>query len=151
MAPEDALIIPGLDRFRLATEEDFDPDAVSWLRGFGREASSKIPGVYSGSEKSSAYIFVGGDNARHVVILAHGLLCYEAEYPAIAVAALVSKQLIQKINWADPSPPESDGDGLLIVRAADAPASGVVLFLRGIRIVSANPADYRQIPLSQLP
>jgi hypothetical protein len=83
--------------------------------------------------------------------MAYGQVSYNAEYPVIAAAALIPKELIQKINWADPSPPESDGDGLLIVRAADGPASGVVLFLRGTQIVSGNPTDYRQIPLRQAP
>jgi hypothetical protein len=148
VAPEDALVIPGIERFRLARVEDFDPEAVSWLQGFGRQVSGKIPGAYSGSGESIAYVLIGKENVRRVVILVNGQKRYDAEYPVIAVAARIPKELIQKISWADPSPPVSDGDGLLIVRAADAPASSVVLFLRGTRVVSANPADYRQIPLS---
>jgi hypothetical protein len=144
-------MIPGLERSRLATVEDFDSDAVSWLRGFDQQASGKISGAYSGFSESTAYILVGRENERRVVILADGQRRYDAEYPVIALAARVPKGLIQEITWADPSPPEADGDGLLIVRAADAPASGVVLFLRRTRVVSGNPADYRQIPLRQLP
>ena len=151
VAPDDALLIPRIERFRLATGEDFDPDAVSWLRGSGQQVSGKIPGVYSGHDNSSAYILISKENARRVVILADRQTRYDAEYPVIAIASRVPKETIQKISWADPSPPESDGDGLLIVRAADAPTSGVVLFLRGSRVVSASPVDYRQIPLSQLP
>ena len=151
MEPEDVRVIPGIERLRLATEEDFDQDAISWLRGLGQQVSGKITGAYSGAEKSSAYILVDHYNARRVVIMAYGQVSYNAEYPVIAAAALIPKELIQKISWADPSPPESDGDGLLIVRAADGPASGVVLFLRGTQIVSGNPIDYRQIPLGQAP
>jgi len=149
VAPQDASIIPRIDRYRPATPVDFDSDAVAWLRGSGQQASGKIPGFYSNSKKSNAYILVGKANERRVVILAGGELRYNAEYPVIAIAACVPMELVHKINWADPSAPESDGDGLLIVRAADAPASGVMLFLRGSRVVSASPVDYREIPFGQ--
>jgi len=147
---EDAGKIPGLERLRLATEQDFDADAVSWLRSSDQLVSGRIPGLYFGAFESNAYILVGKANERRVVILATGELHYNAEYPVIAIAARVPKELIQKISWADPSPPDSDRDGLLIVRAADSPASAVVVFLRGNQVVSANPTDYRQIPFSQL-
>jgi hypothetical protein len=151
VVPDDARMIPGIERSRIAFAEDFNPEAVSWLRGLGRQVGGRIPGVYFGSFESNAYILVGKANERRVVILAGGELRYNAEYPVIAIAARVPKALIQKITWADPSPPESDGDGLLIVRAADAPSSGVVLFLRGTQVVSANPFDYRQVYLGQRP
>ncbi len=145
ISPEDARIIPGIEQSRLALAEDFNPDAVSWLRSLDRQVGGIIKGVYFGSFESNAYVLVGKANERRVVIVAGGEVRYNAEYPAIAIAARVPKELIQKINWADPTPPESDGDGLLIVRAADAPASGVVLFLRGKHVISANPSDYRQV------
>jgi len=147
--PEDASRIPRIDRTRLAIVEDFEPDAVSWLRDSGQQVSGKISGFYSGSKKSNAYILVGEANERRVVILAGGQLQYNAEYPRIAIAACVPMELVRKIKWADAVPPESDGDGLLLVRAADAPASGVVLFLRGSQVVSASPVDYREIRFGQ--
>src|ERR1017187_648128 len=147
---EDAGKILGLERLRLATEQDFDADAVSWLRSSGQLVGGRIPGLYFGAFESNAYILVGKANERRVVILAAGELRYNAEYPVIAIAARVPKELIQKISWADPSPPDSDRDGLLIVRAADSPASAVVLFLRGNQVASANPTDYRHFPFSQL-
>jgi len=149
VAPEDASRIPRIERTRLATVEDFDADAVSWLRDSGQQVSGKISGFYSGSKTSNAYILVGKANERRVVIFADGELRYNAEYPVIAIAACVPMELVHKINWAEASPPESDGDGLLIVRAADAPASGVMLFLRGSQVVSANPVDYREIQFGQ--
>ena len=147
--PEDARRIPRIERTRLADAADFDPDAVSWLRGSGQQASGRIPGFYSGSKKSNAYILVGEANERRVVILAGGQLQYNAEYPRIAIAACVPMELVRKIKWADAVPPESDGDGLLLVRAADAPASGVVLFLRGSQVVSGSPVDYGEIRFGQ--
>lgn len=149
VAPEDARRIPRIEHTHLATVEDFDPDGVSWLRGSGQQVSGKIPGFYSGSKKSNAYILVGEANERRVVVLAGGQLQYNAEYPRIAIAGCVPMELVRKIKWADPSVPESDGDGLLLVRAADAPASGVVLFLRSSQVVSASPVDYRDVPFGQ--
>jgi hypothetical protein len=147
--PEDASRIPRIDRTRLATVDDFNVDGISWLRNSGQQVSGKIPGFYSGSKKSNAYILVGKADERRVVILAGGQLQYNAEYPRIAIAACVPMELVRKIKWADPSVPESDGDGLLIVRSADATASGVVLFLRNSQVVAASPADYRDIELGQ--
>ncbi len=149
VAPEDARRIPRIERTRLATAVDFDPDAISWLRSLDQQPTGKISGFYSGSKKSSAYILVGKDNERRVVILAGGQLQYNAEYPRVAIAACVPMELARKIKWADAVPPESDGDGLLLVRAADAPASGVVLFLRGSQVLSASPVDYREVRFGQ--
>ncbi len=149
VVPEDARRIPRIERTRLATASDFDPDAISWLRGSDLQASGKIPGFYSNTKKSNAYILVGKAHERRVVIFADGGLRYNAEYPVIALAACVPMELVHKISWAEATPPESDGDGLLIVRAADAPASGVMLFLRGSQVVSASPVDYREIKFGQ--
>jgi hypothetical protein len=149
VSTEDAHLIPNLETFRLAAAEDFDPGAVSWLRGSGQQAGGKIPGAYFGLGESNAYVLVEKTNERRVVILAGGELRYNAEYPVVAIAARVPKELIAKINWADSSPPVSDRDGLLIVRAADSPASAVVLFLSGNEVLAVTPADYRQIPFAQ--
>lgn len=84
-----------------------------------------------------------------MVILAGGQLPYNAEYPRIAIAACVPLELVRKINSVDAVPPESDGDGLLLVRAADTPASGVVLFLRVSQVVYGSPVDYREARIGQ--
>jgi hypothetical protein len=149
VAADDAAKIPNLENLRLAKEQDFDADAVSWIRNAGQHVDGKIPGRYSGSFESNAYIFVSKTNERRVIIFAGGELRYNAEYPVVAIAVRFPKELIQKTNWADSSPPESSGDGLLIVRAADSPASAVVLFVRADQIVTASPTDYRQIPFPQ--
>jgi hypothetical protein len=150
VATDDVSLIPGSDTARLAVASDFDSDAVSWLRGSGQLVSGRIPGNYSGASESAAYILIGKQNQRRAVILATGESRYDAEYPAIALAARIPKELIQKIQWADASPPDASGDGLLIVRNAGDPASAIVIFLWGAGIASGHPADYRQIPFSEL-
>jgi hypothetical protein len=149
VAAEDAAKIPNFENLRLANDQDFDPGAVSWIRDAGQVVGGKIPGLYFGSIESNAYIFVAKTNERRVIIFAGGELRYNAEYPVIAIAARFPKELIEKTSWSDSSPPESSGDGLLIVRAADSPASAVVLFVRPDQVVTASPTDYRQIPYSQ--
>jgi PilZ domain len=159
VAPEDAVVIPGIRHLRLATQVDFDPDAVAWLRSSGQSASGKIPGFYSGSRKSNAYILIGQGKERRVVILGDGGLRFNVEYPVLAVAARVPKESVKNINWADPSSPQIQGDGLLIVRATDDPASGVIVFLEGdgnvlrgdIAVSLGHPVDYRQVPLGRVP
>ncbi len=77
VAPEDASRIPRIERTRLAITADFDPDAISWLRGSDQQANGKIPGFYSGAKKSNAYILVGKANERRVVIFAGEELRYK--------------------------------------------------------------------------
>lgn len=151
VAPEDSRPIPGAENYRVATKEDFDPDAILWLRNSGQQASGEIPGSYSAFGESHAYLLIGKDNTRHVVILAAGQLRCDAQYRAVAIVARVPKKSIQKIRWADPPPGKPEGDGVLVVRAANNPGSGVVLFLEGDQVVSGTPVDYRLTPVSQTP
>ena len=145
--PEVARLIPGIETYRLATPADFDPDAVAWLTNAGRQASGEIQGAFSAFGQSRAYVLVGKDGARRIVILANGQLRCDAQYRRVAVVARVPKQAIQKIIWAKPPPAGPDGDGLVVVRTADDPGSAVVLFLRGHEVVSGTPTGFWQIPL----
>ena len=148
IAPDVARLIPGIETYRLATPADFDPDAVAWLTNSGRQASGEIQGAFSAFGQSRAYVLVGKDGARRIVILANGQLRCDAQYRRVAVVARVPKQAIQKIIWAKPPPAGPEGDGLVVVRTANDPGSSVVLFLRGHEVVSGTPTGFWQIPLS---
>jgi hypothetical protein len=144
--------IPDIGGFRPARTGDFDPEGVSWLQRWRLPASGQISGDYTASGKSWAYILLGKDQTWRVLILADRQLRCDVRYQAIAIAARVPKEFTQSIQWDEPVPPESDGDGLLIVRSAKDPGSGVVLFLQGTDVVSGSrPADYRQIHLGHVP
>jgi hypothetical protein len=147
LPPEVAHAIASPAGFSLATAQDFVPEAVSWLQNRGQEASGQISGNYTGSGESNAFLLRGKDKSWRVLILADGQVRCDVRYQGIAIAARVPKEFIQSIQWVEPAPPESDGDGLLIVRSAEDSASGVVLFLRGTDVVGIRPADYRQVPL----
>ena len=146
LASKEANMISDSDNFRLATMADFDPDAISWLHSSGRLASGEIPGAYSGTDKSDAYVLIGKNEMRRVLIMANGQVRCDAQYRTIALAVRVPRILIEKIDWSLP-PGESDGDGLLIVPTTDHLGSSVVLFLNGQQVVSGTPIDYHQVLL----
>jgi len=146
---EMARIMPRGAGVRLATKEDFDPEAVSWLQNGGQEVSSQIPGDFTGSGESRGYLWVGNNKLWHVVLLANNQTRCDVSLPSVAIAAWVSKESINRIQWDGPAPAEPSGDGLLIVRSAKDPASSVLLSLRGTEVVGSHPADYRQVPLGE--
>lgn len=145
---EMAQVMPRVPGFRLAIKADFDPEAVAWLQNEGQQASGKILGDYTGSGEYPAYLWVGKDKSWQVVIPAPAQKRCDVSLPSVAIAARVSKESINRIQWDGPAP-EPSGDGLLIVRSAKDPASGVIFSLRGNDIVGSRPADYRQVPLGE--
>ena len=141
-------IMPRVAGVRLATKEDFDPEAVSWLRSNGQDVSSQIAGDFTGSGESRGYLWVGNNKLWHVVLLTNDQKRCDVSLPSVAIAAWVSKEAIRRIQW-DGAAPEPSGDALLIVRSVKDPASGVIFSLRGNDIVGSRPADYRQVPLGE--
>ncbi len=148
IAPELASLIPDLENYRLATTSDFNAQASAWLANSGKQLGREFQCAFSPSELSQVYLLIGKGGAWRIVILSSGKLRYDAKYSAITIVTLLSKQAVQKIRWSDPLPAVPEGDGLLIVRAANDIGSAVVLFSRGGQIVSRSPSDYRQIPIS---
>jgi diguanylate cyclase (GGDEF)-like protein len=141
-------VMPHSPGFRLATKEDFDPEAVSWLQDGRQEASGGIRGNLAGSAGSwAAYLWVAEDKSWQVVVVNGTRTRCDLSFQSVAIAAHVSNEVIKGIQWHGLGPSEPSGDGLLIVRSAKDPASGVVLFLQGTDIVRSYPVDYRQIPL----
>jgi hypothetical protein len=148
--PEDARLISALGDYRLATAKDFDAGATMWLQLFGQQPAGIISGAYSGTVQSNAYILVGKDKVRRVVIVADGQVRCDAAYRSIALAARVPKDVLQRITWVDTSDVETEGDGLLIVAAPDNPASGVVLLLGADQVVPRVPVDFHLVFSAQI-
>jgi hypothetical protein len=151
VAPEDASLISDSDNYRLAATGDFAPDLITWLSMPGQQANGDIPGAYSAAGSSHAYVLIGKDATWRVLIVANGQLRCDARYRTLAIVAHVPKNLIQTIDWSDRPTAESEGDGLLIVRAANNPASGVVLFLQGDQVITGTPFNYYQVLKGQTP
>ena len=145
--PVDATRIAGVDGWRAATPEDFDPDAAAWLRGAGAAVSGRIVGDFSGtgSDQDVGYVLVRSDGMRRIVLLAGDTDLYDVRYPEIAIAARVPKSSLNGIHWIGPAPVNLSGDGLLIVRSANDPHSGLVLFIANGRIATAVPDNYQDL------
>ncbi|HSB74372.1 MAG TPA: hypothetical protein VLC12_01910, partial [Terriglobales bacterium] len=143
--PVDATRILGMDGWRAAAADDFDADAAAWLRSTGAAVTGRIVGDFSGrgGDQDVAYVLVRSDGVRRIVLLANGEDRYDVRYPGIAIAARIPKSSLQGIQWSGPAPLNGDGDGLLIVRNAGDPQSGLVLLVAGSRIVTAVPANYQ--------
>lgn len=149
MLPVDAVKIPGAAGWRVATAEDFDPNAAAWLRGQGIAPGGRVGGDFSGKGdlRDVAYVLIAGDGSRRLVLLAGGVDRYDVKYPFIGLIARVPRGAVNAIQWVGKAPAQPDGDGLLIVRKPDDPASGLVLFLSGTRMLSGVPVNYQSISL----
>jgi hypothetical protein len=135
----------------VATADDLDPVAVSWMRGNGQQPEGRFTADLSGkgTGRDVVYLLVAPDGMRRVVLLADNENRYDTKFPYIGLAARVPKGIVNSITWVGGKPPENvDGDGVLLVRKRDDPASGVVLFLSGRGIVSASPVNYQEISLA---
>ena len=145
--PVDATRIAGVDGWRAATPDDFDPDAAAWLRGTGATVTGHIVGDFSGrgSDQDVGYVLVRSDGMRRIVLLASDADLYDVRYPEIAIAARVPKSTLNGIQWIGPAPLNVSGDGLLIVRSANDPHSGLLLFIANGRIATAVPNNYQDL------
>jgi hypothetical protein len=140
----------GRSRWRVATDDDFEPAARSWLRGNRETVSGRVEADLSGngSVRDAGYVLVNqADNTRRVVLLAGGVNVYDGTFPEVAIAARVRKGMLNSITWSGGAPETPDGDGLLIVRERNNPASGLVLFVKDRRILSAVPENWQNLRL----
>lgn len=148
ITPADAAMIPDITHWRLATEDDFDPITANWLRGNGIRPQGRISGDFSGTGhgRDFAFLLVGPDNSRRIVLVVDGVAHYDAQFSSLGGIARLPKDSLGSIQWVrNNPPPKVDGDGLLLIRNGADPASAVALFLDGGRIVFASPAKYDSI------
>ena len=80
------------------------------------------------------------------MMLANNQVLFDSAYKSVAIAARVSKSNLNGIEWqngATPAPP--DGDGLLVVRDANDPKSGIILYASGGKLATAMPTNYQSV------
>ena len=151
--PIDADRITGLSKWKLAGEADFDADAAGWLNSLGMKPSGRVEASFIDAPArnsvihDAAYLLRNDQNQRRVVMLANGVVRFDANFPYVLLLARVPKSSISRIEWAGRAPQEPDGDAILIVRKPQDRASGLVVFLSGGQIVAGVPADYQTVPL----
>jgi len=148
MIAEEAALV-GVRDERLATESDFNGDAVAWLHTQDQSIAGKVSGNFSGADgvDDIAYILKANSGAYRVVMVAHGKPVYDERFPVVGIATRVPKSRVSTIDWVGRPPETPDGDGLLILRKPDDRASGLVIFLQGSRVVTAVPSNYQAIHL----
>jgi hypothetical protein len=143
----DALHIPGILRWRLAEDSDYDPGAVRWLRNRGQTATTKIGLDLGGNGSHSVAYFLKRQGSFRVVMLDGGEVKYDASYPFVAVVTRVPAQALSQIDWTSAPTAQPDGEGLLLIMNQDDVASSLLLFSHAGRVLSAAPANYQSIPL----
>jgi hypothetical protein len=147
--PVDAPLITRATDYRAATTDDLDPIAMGWLRQSGDVQAGRIAGDYSGnnSPRDVAYMLVKNDGSRRVVLLANGENAFDSLYKSFGFIARVPKARIAPAPWTAKPDDIPDGDGLLIVRDTQNPASGQIVFLSSGKLVSGNLKDFQQVSL----
>jgi hypothetical protein len=156
ISPEDQLLIPGVDAWRLATPDDFDPETVTWMREQGKNATGRLVGSFSGAGQPSGtgYVLVpaqaGQKKSWRVVMLTQGHSVLDGAYAGVLAAVLVPKANIENANWqpsdkAVASPP--DGDGIMVIRREGDATTATICYMSNGRLQSRMPADYLGVAL----
>jgi hypothetical protein len=148
--PADALLVRDAQRWRVAGANDLDATAAAWLSGHGQQAAGRIEADFSGmgSPTDVAYLLIGPDGRRRIVIVAQHTTRLDGEMVDVGLIARVRKNAIPDIQWKGGKAPEDIlGDGLLVVQGKGDTQSSVVFFLKSSGTVSGAPADYQQISL----
>ncbi|HEU5451013.1 MAG TPA: hypothetical protein VFU76_03455 [Terriglobales bacterium] len=148
--PVDAAAIPEISSYRLATEADFDTNALGWLQGNRLDAQGRMPADFSGTGhgRDVAYFLIGPKGERRIVLLNEGVSRYDAILPSVAAVSVIPKDQLSRIEWfRGQGPANASGDGLLVIRNANDPASALVLLLNDNQVISFAPANYENIVL----
>ena len=152
VSPTDFPHMRALAGWRLATADDFDPDAVGWASAQTVDVSGHITAQFDTAEDrpDSAYIFIETHGPqvgmRRVVMLERNEEKLDITYPSLAIAGRVAHDNFPTIQWQGKPPVlPPDGDGLLVVLKADDPASGIIFYTRSRQIVTLAPANYQNV------
>lgn len=145
--PSDAANILYLKGWRLAQDSDFDANEMGWLRTQGANPGATLHGDFSGSNNGhdTAYILVGDDGMKRVVVVSEGRLVYDRRYRQVFAAARVPAADINAIQWRDPLPSKPDGDGLLIVTKPGDPTANLILAFKDGSLMLGAPANYQKL------
>lgn len=149
VAPNDAVGIRNLNGWRVAAPEDFQPDALNWLRSFGAEGNGIIRGDFSGIGQAGdvAYVLVNDKHQFRLVLIANHTTRYDTQFASLAVVGRIPKDSAATIQWNGQPPEVMNGDGLLIVNNAQDRSSGVAVFIGSERIAAGAPVDYQTVSL----
>ncbi len=147
----DLLNIGSAGNWRIARTEDFDTNFLSWLDHARQEPASRIEldSQGTGAADEVAYLLVGVDGSRRLVLLAHNRVVYDSRFLKLSGIAKVPAESLLSVKWLDSGKPSAppQGDGLLVATDSGKPTDTRIFYLDGDRVASAIPADYHDIRL----
>ena len=148
--PADAVRMRQLEGWHVARTDDFSNTTLGFLREHNLPVSGHIQGDFGGrgSAADSAYLLIDEGGRRRVIVLAKGMVAYDAIFPRVDFLARVPNSNLAKIQWSSRDPQfTADGDALLVVQNTNDPTASMVLLRHGIQTYSAHPADFNKIDL----
>ena len=149
LPPGDAKLIPDLADFRPAQPQDWDPGALAWMVAQHQTVESRLEGNFCGSDnrKDVAYLLVGPENTRRLVVLCQNENVYDTRYSYLGMIARIPQETQAAIRWSVKPSEKTETDGLLITISPDDPASGRILFVPDRRLVTGVPGNYQSLNL----
>lgn len=149
VAAADLALIPDVNHWALVADKDLDPAGLDWIRRQGQASAARITGDFAGSGSAAdvAYVMKRRGGMLRVVLLSGGKNKYDTNFSPVALVARVPKGALESIQWADKVSGAPDGDGLLIVRKADDPATAVIVMLMKGKVITGRPPNYRDLRL----
>lgn len=160
IAAADAPHIPAISGWEVAKPSDFDPAGITWLQNQGRSPEARLEGNFCPGQDGVAYLLVSRNQqppgalpsagiaaatGNRLVVICAGESVYDVKYSHIGLVARIPRESMTSISWLAAPPEAADGDGLLVSRAPDDPASGWILFFRGRRLISGVPLNYEML------
>lgn len=149
VAASDIAQIPDVNHWTLVTDKDLEAAGVDWMRKKGQPPAARLTGDFAGSGSATdvAYVLKRRGGMLRVVLLSGGKNKYDTNFSPLALVARVPKAALADLQWADKFSGTPDGDGLLIVRKADDPATALIVMLTGGKAVTGRPVEYRDLHL----
>ena len=150
--PEDAAIIPESKPWSLFNTADFGPDYSLWMREAGSQPAAQVGVDLHGTGQPSgvAYLLVTSktpDVKRVVCIVDHKVI-YDVVDKIEGIARVPADQVVRAVATPGLTPEHSpEGEGLLVVRSYNNPATSSLLFIAGGTLHTFNPSDFRTIRL----
>lgn len=149
--PADAAVIPFLNDWQTVDVSQLQTSFISWVNASGEQVSSRF--VFDsgspGRRNGVAYLLVNRQGAKRLIALVDHKVLFDSAFGNLAGCVRVPATSLSSIQWDTTSRrhEQPSGDGILMVRNADDPHSGVVLYFEGGTLHSASPIDYRSIGL----
>jgi hypothetical protein len=150
MLPIDYSAVPDQQGFRVAKEDDFNPQVAGYIKSFGDEVTGRVTLNFASDETTPdvAYWLTDGASKNRLVLIKQGVSAYDTVYGNLVGMAKVSKDNISRIHWTSKPTREITGDAvILFLRQPDGDIGSLVLFPMDGKVVTGAPERYDQVNL----